>query len=193
MHETITQIFVMLLGPSVSTRLILRSPSHCASLRQKLFSTRAAKLANKIPSITNNRQADLLFGTFETNRPISPRATQKHKAEIPVLKAPRIVAATEDRSSIANSTGEEAAPGDHPDLQITYHYAQKRDPPSSRRARLRMARVKNPVLFICDMQEKFRAAIWEFAKVYVTFLFFFACLLWLSHRLFEDLGSLFTS
>jgi hypothetical protein len=29
-------------------------------------------------------------------------------------------------------------------------------------------RIANPVLFICDVQEKFRGAIWEFDKVYVV-------------------------
>jgi hypothetical protein len=32
-------------------------------------------------------------------------------------------------------------------------------------------RIANPVLFICDVQEKFRGAIWEFDKVYVVLPF----------------------
>lgn len=171
----------MLLGPSLSSRLILRSSSHYSNLGQKLFSTKVADLANKIPTIINSRQ-ELLSGKLATNSPIPASTSQRNKTEIPLPKARKNVATTEDKFILDNSTGEEAAPEFSANVPLSFYYGRKREAPHFLRY-FKMTRIQSPILFICDMQEKFRGAIWEFAKVYVTPLSFSPSFL-VSDRLF---------
>lgn len=46
-------------------------------------------------------------------------------------------------------------------------FSNRREPEESDNMSVNSKRIANPVLLVCDVQEKFRGAIWEFDKVYV--------------------------